>query len=687
MKNWKEYNGHIPKIEGKRQDKLYDNTIYTFDIESTSYIILNNKQYNTIEYLNFSEKEKEDCLFYSTMYIWMFSIDNEVYYGRTWEEFEGFLYKLEIFGSSVKKIVYVHNLSFEFQFLRNILKFKNVMSRKSRKVMKCECEEFNIEFRCTYFMTNSSLEKLPDIYNLNTKKLVGNIDYQKIRHSKTQLSKKEMQYCENDCLVVYEYIKRELEEYKTTKNTPFTSTGHVRREFKELIKDDYSYKNKVRKCLNCDGHIYNLLVEALSGGYTHANFLYTDEIIKNVESFDFTSSYPYVMTTHKFPMTSFKRCNIKSEKQLVKNFAYILVVRFKNIKCKYFNNFISLSKCRRIKGGRYDNGRIISAEELEIVLTDIDFKFFLKSYTGSYEILESYFAKYDYLPKVFIDFILDKYVIKTQYKNVKGKEVEYNLEKAKFNSLYGMCVTNNIRDVVIFDNELGWSEIPLTNEEILQELENKKKNPFLSFAWGVWVTAHARNNLLENLIKLDKFVLYADTDSLKLKEGFDKKVINEYNKRVEENIKKVSDELQINFEKYSPKDKKNISHLLGIFEHDASYYQFITQGAKKYAYIDKKDEKIHITVSGVPKKGAKALKDLNDFKDDFIFSFKDTNKNLLVYNDDMNPFILKDYKGKKLEVTDKYGCILIPTTYKLGKAEEYANLIEENSSRRSRYNE
>lgn len=29
---------------------------------------------------------------------------------------------------------------------------------------------------------------------------------------------------------------------------------------------------------------------------------------------------------------------------------------------------------------------------------------------------------------------------------------------------------------------------------------------------------------------------------------------------------------------------------------------FITQGAKKYAYIDSDDKKIHITVSGVPKR-------------------------------------------------------------------------------------
>ena len=170
------------------------------------------------------------------------------------------------------------------------------------------------------------------------------------------------------------------------------------------------------------------------------------------------------MCTHKFPMNEFKKCNIKSVSQMVDTFAYLLKVKFTGkkdsdgkiipMKCKYYNNFISLNKVTRIKNGRYDNGRIISADEIEIILTDIDFKFILQTYTGRYEILESYYSRYDYLPKELINFILDKYVIKTQYKDVEGKEVEYAIEKAKYNSIYGMTVTNNIRDEVIFDNEL-----------------------------------------------------------------------------------------------------------------------------------------------------------------------------------------------------------------------------------------
>lgn len=71
-----------------------------------------------------------------------------------------------------------------------------------------------------------------------------------------------------------------------------------------------------------------------------------------------------------------------------------------------------------------------------------------------------------------------------------------------------MSVTNTIRDDVIFDNDLDWSEKPLVNDEIVKKLKEEKKKAFLSFSYGVWCTAWARNNLLRNLIQLDNYVIY-----------------------------------------------------------------------------------------------------------------------------------------------------------------------------------
>lgn len=683
MKYWAEYKNHVPEIVGKR--KKIDNTIYTFDIETTSYLLLDNKQLNASNYLKLSKEDREKCEFRSTMYIWQFSINDTVYYGRTWEELTFFLDKLEE-NVKYRKIVFVHNLAFEFQFLKSNFHFTDVMARKSHKIMTGIFKNYNIMIKCSYMMSNCALKYLPDLYNLPVQKLVGDLDYNPIRHSDTPLTEKELGYCEQDCLVVYHYILYELATYERVDKIPTTSTGHVRRELQNLVLKDYSYKRKVRKSINVNPLVFNRLQECFMGGYTHANWIYSDEVLKDIDSYDETSAYPYVLVTRKFPSTEFKKGNIKSVSDMIKDFAYIVVVKFKNISCKYYNNFISASKCRNISKAKYDNGRIMEAEELEMTLTDIDFKFILDSYNCKYEILESWWSLYNYLPKQYLNFTLDKYVEKTKYKGVSGKELDYAKSKGLFNSIYGMTVTNEIRDNVFYKDEIeSWIEEELTNEEIENKLEAQKKKAFLSFSTGVWCTAYARDNLLRRVIELDEFVVYCDTDSCKVLPGYNKKIFEDYNKSVEEKIKFVSKVLKIPIEKYAPTDIKGKPHMLGLFEYEEKYQEFITQGAKKYAV--KVDDKIEITVAGVPKCGAKALKSLEEFKDDFVFSFEDTGKNLLIYVEDQEEFELVDYLGNKKIVKDKSGCCIVPTTYVLGKALDYATLLTSNSSKRSIYKE
>lgn len=677
---WSNYTGHDPVLVGKYKT---DNTIYTFDIETTSYINLDGDILPATKYLDLSKPEQELCECGACMFVWQFGINDQVYYGRTWLEFKLFLDKIEKY-SPTDKVIFVHNLSFEFQFLRSQFKFKNMMSRKSRHVIRVEMVDYNITFQCSYMMSNVRLEKLSEVFNLPVQKMVGDFDYSLLRNHKTPLTEKELKYCENDCLVLYYYIKMELETYDRVTKIPPTSTGKVRKELQKLVMNDYKYRAKVGECINTKPSVYNMLVKAFAGGYTHANYIYTGEIFKNVDSYDETSAYPYVLVTHKLPMSEFKPCNLTRADQMCKSLAYLMRVKLTNIKCKYYNNFISMSKCENVINGRYDNGRIMSAKEVIICLTDVDFRFIMDTYeVESYEILEAYSAVYKYLPIQFINFILDKYELKTRLKNVKGKEIEYQKEKNKFNSLYGMCVTNMIRDEVNYEDTAGWSESEITNSQIFDKLLDEKKKSFLSFAWGVWVTAYARDNLLRRTIALDEYTIYMDTDSLKLREGYNKQIFEDYNKSVIEKIKKAASDLNIPFERYAPYDIKGSQHILGLFEFEGTYEEFITQGAKKYA--DKKDGKIEITVSGVPKGGAKCLKSLKDFKDDLIFDFKYTNKLIVAYNDNQKPIQLVDYNGIMESISDTTGVCLLPTTYNLKKSLEYALLVNDNSSKRALY--
>lgn len=682
------------KLDGKRNK--YDSNIYTFDIETTSFLYdsLNKKCYPTNRYLKF-KNNNIDYLntldFASTMYIWQFGINDTIYFGRTFEDLANFLDILEE-KVPYKKYLFIHNASFEFQYLKSVFKFDRVLARQSRKVMSACFVDYNIEIRCTLVLTNCSLDKLADVYQLPIKKLKGNLDYNKLRHYNTKLTKKELKYCENDCLVIYYYILLELKTYKHLNAIPLTSTGHVRKELKSKVLYNYRYTSKVRKAINTDPYIFDLLTLAFCGGYVHSNYLYTNEIIKNVDSWDFVSSYPYVMCCYKYPMSKFKKCIIKDVKELNNNFAYLLVVEMKKGKSKYLNTFLSASKVLKgtLKNAVYDNGRLISFDSATLVLTDIDI-YLIDCYNYdtnfSYEIKESYYATYNYLPKQLIEFILDKYEDKTKFKDVVGKEVEYALAKALFNAIYGMTVTNIIRSNVKYSNELDWlPETNLTNDEIVEKLENEEKKGFLSFAWGVWVTAYARRNLIQNIIKLDKYNIYSDTDSLKLMQGYDKKIIDDYNELVKLRILKVSKKLNIDYNRFQPIDCKGKRHLLGVFDNDGQYLEFITQGAKKYAVkkLDKNNnEIIQITVAGVPKKASKQLKSLNDFKDGLVFEYRFTNKLLLSYIEDQKPIVLKDYQNNDAIITNKTGCCLLPTTYVLGKTEDYTAYVQ--SSERNFY--
>ena len=685
MLYWNKYNGigHEPNIKGKR--KFYDTNIYTFDIETSSYYILNGKVYPAIKYDNLSDKEKEKCIKRSHMYIWMFGINDIVYYGRTWDELKLFLKRLDDHIGDTK-YVFIHNLAFEFQYLKSNFHFDEVSARKSHKVIYAIMRDYNIILKCSYMMSNVGLQYLPKMFDLPVEKKVGDLDYSKIRNPNTPMSEVELGYCEYDCLVLYHYILKELQVYEDVKHIPTTNTGKVRRELQNLVRTNFKYKRVVKKAINTNPIIYNRLCEAFLGGYTHANWIYADEVLKNVDSYDIASSYPYVLVTQKYPNSEFRECHIKTREQMSKRLAYLLVVKFKNVRCKYFNNFISASKCRNLRGAKYDNGRLISASELEMTLTDIDFYFYLDTYECEYEIIESYYSSISYLPKTLIEFILDKYVGKTELKGVEGKEMEYGRIKSMYNSIYGMSVTNNIRDNVVYEDLDGtWEEIPLTNEEIIEKLNGEKKKAFLSFAYGVWVTAYARDNLLRRVIENDDYVVYCDTDSCKLVEGYNKEVFDNYNESVKNRIEFVCRVLKLDINKYAPFDIKGNKHTMGLFEKECNYEKFITQGAKKYAY--KIDGKIHITVAGIPKKGASALKSLDDFRDDFIFNYSDTSKNLVLYTEEQSPLEVEDYLGLKYLITDKSGCCILPNTYKLSKSLDYANLISDDSSKRARYKE
>ena len=195
------------------------------------------------------------------------------------------------------------------------------------------------------------------------------------------------------------------------------------------------------------------------------------------------SSYPYCMLSEKYPCTKFKKIDIKKLSEISSEFCYIIRIKLYNVKDKYYNHIISQSKCNEIYNGRYDNGRVVSCDYLVITVTDIDLRHIVRFYSfDKYEIIEAYFSHKQYLPKKFYEFILEKYKDKTTLKGIPEKKLQYALAKNRFNSLYGMIVTNSVSPEISFINE-EWSKRELTNYDIIVKLLDIKSNGFLNFPW------------------------------------------------------------------------------------------------------------------------------------------------------------------------------------------------------------
>lgn len=655
--------------------KWYSNLIFTFDIETTSVMVDPESGDTTLFDTSKPNNYYDDFEKIGFMYIWMFGIGSDVVYGRTWDELKEFLHILNGYVLGIK-IVYVHNLSFEFQFLRNIFPGMEVFARSERHVIYARVEDQSIEFRCSYLLTNMGLAAVTKGYNLSVAKKSGDLNYNRIRNSKTKLTKAELGYCEYDIIVLYHLIKAHVMEYGQPFKIPYTQTGRVRRVCQELFKGDRKYHAHLRDILPDNIDLFTFILKAFSGGYTHANRIWVNEIISNVKSKDITSSYPTVMIAEKYPMSKWFTSRVKDINKLDPDRAYILEVEFYELYSTTYNHYLPYSKGYNSYSVVADNGRVISAKSITYILTEVDIEIIRQCYKWSdCRIVKAITARKNYLDKRYIAKILEFYGGKTKYKNVVGRENNYLQSKQYINSMYGMMVTNVIRDQVEYGED-GWSTEPLTRDKANELLHKQieKKNTFLSWSWGVYVTAYARRNLWSIILQLDPDVIYCDTDSVKYVGDYED-VFDAYNQEIISKLENTLDYYKLDKELIKPKSPDGEEHTLGIFDNERPYKEFKTLGAKKYCY-KYEDDIIHITVSGVGKGGAEALTSLDDFRNGFVFDYDHSGKNLLTYNDDQVECIVTDYQNHSVKVTDKYGLNLHPTTYELGIAADLQRYLD-----------
>lgn len=595
----------LPDIETVRKRKTskcaYINAPFAFDIETTSYI----------------DNDGNKRAF---MYEFSMSLNGVPVYGRYWYEFMSVLRQLkQRYKLSKKKrlVIYVHNLAYEFQFLQGRFPVSDVFARVNRHPMKCVIDEC-FEFRCSYVLSGLSLAKTAEQITIHDiKKLTGDLDYKLIRTRKTPLTEQELAYCENDVQIIYWFIKQEmLQNGNSIANIPLTKTGYVRRYCYEYISTHTNfeqYRTFIKHCAPTEPELFILMHKCFAGGFTHANVLHVGETCENVGAIDFTSSYPAQMVRHKYPMTKFYKVPVNNRKQfetLVNTKACLIEICFKGVNAKTPNHIISSSKCQYVENGVYDNGRIVSADKVYTYITDVDYNDICQFYDiDKIHVVQMWVANYGYLPNEFLQCVLTFFADKTTLKGVKGKEQEYLLKKGMLNSAYGMSVTNPVNNECEFvenTEDIGgvWQEVEQDINGALLDSYIGNNKQFLLYQWGVWVTAWARHELFQGVLKMGIDVIYCDTDSIKyLHPEKYKTWVDEYNERVFNDMLKRCDDIGVSRDMVNPVTITGEHTPLGVFDYEKTYKYFKTLGAKRYAFSYNGDD-FSITVSGLNKKTA-----------------------------------------------------------------------------------
>ena len=579
------------------------------------------------------------------IYQWAFRLCNVVVYGRTVRELVNCLYNIQNFyalGDDKKIVIYVHNLSYDITYLHRFLELvfrqkAKILAIKPHKILTYQIG--GLEFRCSYLLSNMSLDKWAQKLETEHQKLVGTVDYDIVRYPWTVLTQTDWNYMFGDVLTLYDCIITQMTHDNDNIYTiPLTSTGYVRRDVRNATRTDKNYR-KWFLDTRLNVATYSLAKRAFAGAYTHGNRFYSGKTIKRrIGHFDFKSQYPSVQMLEYFPVGKLifyykfnkdKPLELSKFKQICKEYCVLSQVFFVNGKLKKGITAPYLQISKMIgdytlyddRGGKaHDNGRCINFKGIAtLAVTELDFDIITSQYDFDNIIIgNTYISKRGYIQNCIKNVINDYFYVK----ETSEKGYFRDKTKNKLNGIYGMTATDIIRELIYIDDDFNY----LTEEQdIATALDKyyKSYNSFNNYLYGVWTTAHARHWLISMISKVvgyDKYI-YSDTDSIFF--IYDDDVI----KRIEtynNYIISVNKNLD-----YGVTNKSGDISYYGTFEDEAEDEGIITEfrflHAKCYAFVA--NNNLNVTIAGVAKNGrnnvtsAEELKNIDNLQSGYIFDF------------------------------------------------------------------
>ena len=688
---------------------------YTIGYGKHSYSLLEIYAGFDIETTNINQVDADYYGWYAYAYHMQLSLYTEkekyVYLFRYWDLVVWFFDHIASFyelSTSRHMLIFIANFSFEFQFMRRRFNWDqgefDFFAKEERQPLKATYK--GIEFREALTITGGSLAQLAKDY-CTTQKLItygpngekiSDLDYSIERNSETPLSELETQYCVNDVVILAEFSQYIFNNFiKTEHYIPMTKTSILllsfKQRFRELCKirnlkhhlppqtSEMEYQDYI---LSCFPHLeeYRIWMNWLfRGGYVHGNATFAGVVVK-AKMKDITSDYPARMNLDYYPRTPFKKWDLitglltAEMQRALKSKCCIMHCIFDFIEITTPHTVESKNKCLQALGAKWDNGRLISADLLEVWLTELDFDIYTKFYKWEGVTILSFETSERGKQPPFVLDILNTLYMKKQELKRKGlsNTTEYVIQKSGVNTCYGAEVKRIRTQQALydFDNNIWY----LKDTEI--DFEKERKKQLLLPQYGIWVTAHARHTLLCDIIYKMHLqginVYYGDTDSGKHEPKHKAEdIINHYNKRIAKRLKKrLRKRLQYNPNMFG----------LGEFEPECkgATVPFKTLGSKRYIY-EYKDQVI-ACVAGMPKSAIVNIGENNEMIFDefslagFSLTPEESSKLTTRYNDTPHDAYIN---GVLMHEESSVALFKIP--FKITITDEYNKVIEERKER------
>ena len=528
--------------------------------------------------------DENDCRVWAYALCEIGNIDNFIY-GNNIEDFIKFC--------SDKKQnyqLYFHNLKFDGEYIFNYLLnngYEFVKDKKERRDKTFTClisdmgQFYSIEIyfhvtkkhtnKVTIFdsmkILNFSVEKIAKDFNLPIRKL--ELDYKEKREVGHILTPHEIDYIKNDV----EIMARALEFMFNEKLLKMTIGSDALTSYKEMNKNFSKYFPIL------DFNIDSDIRKSYKGGFTYLNECYIEKEVGKGLVLDVNSLYPSVMKYEYLPFGD----PLFFEGRYQEDKLYKLYIQCFSCSFEVKEGMIPTLQIKN--NPSFVSNEYVKSSEGDIVtlyLTNIDMELFFEHY-NVYDITWHSGWKFKALKGLFTNYI-DYWTERKINAKKENNNVLYIISKLMLNSLYGKFGLNpRVRGKIPYLNEDGIVKYKLGEEEI----RNAIYIPVATF-----ITSYARRKTIKTsqtikdytISKYHKdYYIYSDTDSIHL-------------------LKMDDEEL----EQFVDID----DFRLGAWKIESKF----TRGKyiRQKCYIEEYEDKLNVTVAGLPKKLGKYV-NFNNF--------------------------------------------------------------------------